>query len=326
MICRLEELSMNAWPALETVASDGWVLRFSGGYTRRANSVHPLAPGTRHLGDKIDEAECMYRARNLPTIFKLTARSLPSGLERALVERGYIEEARTAVHVADVASSEEDVAVEMEWSRARSWSDGFHRMSSIPAERRVLHDKILSSISLPTGFAWVEEKGKTVGCGLGVVEGNWLGIFDVVVAPEVRRRGIGERLTRGVMAWGHKMGAKKAYLQVMSDNAAALALYGKLGFREAYQYWYRVRDLVNRGVPEPDVGLGFSYQATKGGDVLIRRDGRIVTQLRKDAAREFLADAEGARLQEQQELMARYTGNYKRGNERLAERHPRHSG
>jgi ribosomal protein S18 acetylase RimI-like enzyme len=237
----LEETSMNAWPALETVTSDGWVLRFSGGYTRRANSVHPLAPGTRHLTDKVDEAERMYRARNLPTIFKLTTDSQPDGLESALIGRGYIEEARTAVHVADLAPSGEDIAVETEWSRARSWSDGFHHIGDIPTERRVLHDKILSSISLPTGFAWVEESGKIVGCGLGVVEGEWLGIFDVVVAPEARRRGSGKRLTRGVMAWGHRMGAKKAYLQVMSDNAPALALYSKLGFREAYAYWYRVK-------------------------------------------------------------------------------------
>lgn len=240
-IQRLEELSMRAWPALETIASDDWVLRFSGGYTRRANSVHPLGPGTKPLTDKIDEAERMYRARNLPTIFKLTADSQPDDLESALVGRGYIEEARTAVHVADLTPREQDVAVETEWSRALSWKDGFHQMSSIPPERQQLHDRILSSISLSTGFAWVEEGGRVVGCGLGVVEGEWLGIFDIVVTLETRRRGIGERLTRGVMGWGHKMGAKKAYLQVMSDNAPALALYNKLGFREAYAYWYRVK-------------------------------------------------------------------------------------
>lgn len=327
----LEELSMRAWPALETLADDGWVHRFSGGYTRRANSVHPLASGTRRLVDKVDEAESLYRARNLPTIFKLTADSQPDGLESALVGRGYIEEARTAVHVADVASGEEDVAVETKWSRARSWSDGFHHMSNIPHERRILHDKILSSISLPTGFVWVEENGRIVGCGLGVVERDWLGIFDIVVAPEVRRRGIGERLTRGAIAWGHKMGARKAYLQVMSDNAPAVSLYDKLGFHEAYQYWYRVRRTDVRAQGElasgdSTVDLSFTYQGTQGGDVLIRRGGCIVTHLRNDAARQFIVDVDGACFEEQQLLMARVTGNYKRGNERRAEEHPRRRG
>ncbi len=81
MIRTIEELSMGAWPALETFVSDGWVLRFSEGYTRRANSVHPLSRGTRRLATKIEEAERLYRERGLTPIFKLTPDSQPPGLE-----------------------------------------------------------------------------------------------------------------------------------------------------------------------------------------------------------------------------------------------------
>jgi hypothetical protein len=38
----IEELSMNAWPSIQTVLLDGWILRMSNGYTKRANSVNPL--------------------------------------------------------------------------------------------------------------------------------------------------------------------------------------------------------------------------------------------------------------------------------------------
>jgi ribosomal protein S18 acetylase RimI-like enzyme len=43
------------------------------------------------------------------------------------------------------------------------------------------------------------------------------------------------------MNWGKAHGAQTAYLQVMLDNPAGLALYRDLGFKEIYKYWYRVK-------------------------------------------------------------------------------------
>ncbi|MCY7401208.1 MAG: hypothetical protein LH477_09645 [Nocardioides sp.] len=67
---------------------------------------------------------------------------------------------------------------------------------------------------------------------------------------------------------------------------------------------------------------GFTYVA-RGGEVVITHDGRKATVLRGDAAGRFLADVEHG---DDQELMARVTGNYRRGNERTAKNHPRNRG
>lgn len=68
--------------------------------------------------------------------------------------------------------------------------------------------------------------------------------------------------------------------------------------------------------------LGFSFQP-QGNDCLIYRNGKKVTVLRGDRAKEFLQAAEHASDHAQQQLMARVTGNYKRGNERTAKQHQR---
>jgi hypothetical protein len=57
----------------------------------------------------------------------------------------------------------------------------------------------------------------------------------------------------------------------------------------------------------------FSYRTTKGGEVFIERDGRTVTTLRGPAAERFLGRVASG---DAQQLMARATCNYKRGNER----------
>ncbi len=69
--------------------------------------------------------------------------------------------------------------------------------------------------------------------------------------------------------------------------------------------------------------LGFTFRVTKNGEVFVHHRGRLATTLRGEAAAEFLADIDGADDDEQQQIMARITGNYRRGNERLAKNHPR---
>jgi hypothetical protein len=62
--------------------------------------------------------------------------------------------------------------------------------------------------------------------------------------------------------------------------------------------------------------LGFSWRATKDGQVRISRQRRVVTTLRGAAAERFRRRAAGADEGAQQQLMARASGNYRRGFER----------
>lgn len=65
---------------------------------------------------------------------------------------------------------------------------------------------------------------------------------------------------------------------------------------------------------------GFAYEVRRTGEVRITRHGRIATTLRGVAAARFLIRVENDALQQ---LMARVTGDYKHGNERVSSDHPR---
>ncbi|MXM63108.1 hypothetical protein GR925_06510 [Streptomyces sp. HUCO-GS316] len=67
---------------------------------------------------------------------------------------------------------------------------------------------------------------------------------------------------------------------------------------------------------------GFTYEAHTNGTVRISHHGRPVTTLNGPRAAQFLAEAE-TETSDPQLVMARWTGNYKRGNERTARNHPR---
>jgi hypothetical protein len=78
---------------------------------------------------------------------------------------------------------------------------------------------------------------------------------------------------------------------------------------------------VNEQTAEND--LGFTYRTRKNGDVEILHHGRLAATLRGTNAVDFIQDVADSTAADAQQLMARLTGNYKRGNERTAKNHPR---
>jgi|SRR5579859_631290 len=251
MIRFLEELSLSALPALETVFLDGWVLRLSHNYTRRANSINPLYPGTRPLADNLRDAEELYRRHSQRVVFKLTPASLPEGLDQALDAQGYAREAPTSVQTMDLSGWPTlDLAngpvpalgrTMLREQLSNEWLKAVFTLNSVPEQHQPTLQQILLRVAPRTCFASLTVDGQVVTVGLGVLQSGWLGLYDIVTHPEHRGQGHARQLISDLLAWAMSQGANSAYLQVMKNNAPALRLYEGLGFRERYEYWYRVK-------------------------------------------------------------------------------------
>jgi GNAT superfamily N-acetyltransferase len=239
----IEELSMTALPALQSVYYDGWVLRFAGGYTRRANSVNVLYDSTRPLDEKLDYCERVYAGRRQPTVFKLTPACCPADLDEVLDYRHYRRDSGASVQTASLALLETTRVPDVTLNPALTgaWLMAYFRLNGtqdrfLPAMRQVL-----SSIAPPKCFAALSLNQEIVALGLGVLDHQYLGLFDVVTRADLRRQGLGKQLVMALLNWGKANGAEQAYLQVVPHNAPALNLYAQFGFREVYPYWYRTK-------------------------------------------------------------------------------------
>jgi hypothetical protein len=67
-------------------------------------------------------------------------------------------------------------------------------------------------------------------------------------------------------------------------------------------------------VTTPAVDPPFAYRITKDGAVRISREGRVVTIVAGDRARSLAERLRRAGAGEIQQLLARATGNYRRGS------------
>ncbi|UVI27988.1 GNAT family N-acetyltransferase [Paenibacillus spongiae] len=250
MYKEIEEAALNAWPALRTILRDGWLLRVSDGYTKRSNSVSPIYEACRciEVEGRIRDAERFYANAGLNAVFKLTPFVHPPSLDELLSQSGYKLVDPSCVKL--LTLDEEPYAaysngnVRIEESFTEGWLANAAALLGLSPSQTSVTRELLGSSPLTQGFAAVYVDGNPVACGIGVVEGKYMGLFDIVTAPEYRNQGYGQQLIRQLLDWGKSRGASACYLLVVENNKPAVRLYDKLGFETIYRYWYRVKPLA----------------------------------------------------------------------------------
>jgi RimJ/RimL family protein N-acetyltransferase len=140
----------------------------------------------------------------------------------AIIRKAEAGDAASLVHLAEAVGSEDE-----------GWLIADGRWRSVSEERRYLKairrhsysavlvaesdDRIVGRLSIGRDTHPASEHVADVG---------------LMVADGYRRRGIGRALMEAAEAWALDVGVRKIELHVFPHNAAALALYQRLGYRE----------------------------------------------------------------------------------------------
>lgn len=88
-----------------------------------------------------------------------------------------------------------------------------------------------NDVRLEHSFLLRDRSGAWAGVALLGVRGEAGWVAGMAVAPEWRRRGVGDRLMRLLLAEARHIGLRHIQLEALDENAAAIHLYTRLGFR-----------------------------------------------------------------------------------------------
>ncbi len=236
-IAELENLSTHTWPALKIEELGKWQIRISDGVTYRANSV--LVQGSPPWGEPgvdIEEAiarvEEIYSKAQLPAVFHCPL-PLYQDLKDYLIEKGWKEKVGAAFLVSDIESR-------FDLTPTLNVKNVELRCESIPTpEFLALHgDEILEPImrAYPAHYISLRMDEKVVATARLAVLGSWSILTRLFVDGSYRRLGLAELLMQAASNVSLDNGADKISLQLDQSNAAAQALYEKLGFRVHHTY------------------------------------------------------------------------------------------
>ena len=241
-IQKFEEMCLNGHVALNTLLYDGWILKFSEGYTGRANSVSALYPSFKTFEEKVPFCEQAYKKQGLPCLFKIT--EIDSELNDFLAKRGYEAVTPTDLMVCDLTTSPvtfaKDSSIEYIFSSVPDeWLPIFFKVHEI----NDLHDqdvfrRMISKVLIDTIYCTLIYEGKPAACASAAIENGYMLLQNVVVSPELRGHGLGKKVCSALLEKSQKEGAHHSYLQVVQTNDIAVNLYKKLGFEKLYSYWY----------------------------------------------------------------------------------------
>jgi GNAT superfamily N-acetyltransferase len=235
---RVEETCLNAWPALREVLLDGWLLRFSKGLTRRANSANPLRP-VAHAD--IRGCEALYRRLRLPTIFRVLTLIDPAVDER-LAAADYTREGESCVLYGPIDGIEtaRDPDVQLLSEASPQWFAAMAALQQHTQEQAATYRGLVGQVAIPTAFAALSAGGELVALAYGAIHDGLLCYESVVTDGRRRRQGYGRRIITALAAWAEKEGAYGACLEVEAGNIPARALYDTIGLKtELYRYHYR---------------------------------------------------------------------------------------
>ncbi len=241
-ICFYEELSFNSHPSLQTLYYDGWILRFSNGYTNRTNSVNMIYPSTIDLQTKIAVCEEQYFKKYQPCVFKVTDGS-DKQLDSLLETRGYQVVTPTDLMIMDLTDKQfESKNCIITKQADEEWLHSYFALEHCTNVQTMDTAKqMLAMIQNSTLYCRIVENGKSIACASAVIERGYMALLHVIVDENYRGLGYGRQLCECLLCEAMKLGAHTAYLQVVQNNQVAVNLYEKLGYKKIYSYWYRVR-------------------------------------------------------------------------------------
>lgn len=238
---RLEAVGFRAWPAAAVNYDGSWQVRMTAGHSsKRLNCVVPLDPSDyRDLDIRVERARKRFEDYGRPLVIRETP-LVPLPLLEHLVENGWTRFETVSVLSTDLVElTLPDTMDHLPSHDVGRFVDAFIRIENADPIVKPALAEIISAIKPPTGLFVIEDaEAGPLATTLCVPDNDLAGIMSLAVAEDRRRQGLGLEILSSALRWARMRGARNAWLQVSADNAAAIALYRKLGFQEVYQYHY----------------------------------------------------------------------------------------
>lgn len=241
LVRRLEAVGFRAWPASSVQYDGSWQVRLTAGHpSNRLNSIVPLDPSDhRDVEIRLAKASRKFEAYGRPAVLRQTPLASPVLIDLVRAE-GWTPFDETIVMTCDLTHAElPDTLDHLPTHDIGRFVDANLATDQVSAKLKPALAEIINAIKPPSGLFMIDDqKAGPVATVICVQDNDLAGIMSLSVTPSRRREGLGLEILTSALRWARMRSARTAWLQVKATNEAALKLYDRFGFQEAYRYSY----------------------------------------------------------------------------------------
>jgi ribosomal protein S18 acetylase RimI-like enzyme len=239
-IAALERATLDAVAPQSMLTFKDWLLPFDHSTIGRAKSAVPL----RHEGLQVEDLDAIFAAyaeRGMPAHFRLAARDSLQPIYGALAARGYTAQQPTQVQVAPVqallkAFADHEPPACVQQAPDDGWTSVYMGPEFDPVD--AAHRVAALSRSPVVVYATLSDAQGPAAAGTASFSQGWAGIHGMRTAQRCRGKGMAGAILKALATQAQSRGLERVFLQVDTNNSAALALYQKAGFQTEWTYHY----------------------------------------------------------------------------------------
>jgi GNAT superfamily N-acetyltransferase len=233
-----DRLALPGWQPAESEPLGEWVLRASGGFSSRGNSVLALGDPGLPGREAVQRVTAWYASRSLPPRAHVLPDSGPAAVFRAAGWEPYESTMLMLASLARVlrrlrAGTGRVVEPEHSPHLDAGWLATDDR-----AARFGTHARTVLEAGEVTFVTVRDDRGVVLARGRAAVHGDWVGVSSLWTREDLRGRGLGAAVLRSALEWGAERGATTTYVQVVLANDAAQDLYLRHGYEVHHRYDY----------------------------------------------------------------------------------------
>lgn len=253
MIKLCEEILLNSDPSVADLFENDFLIKMLS--NQHPCMIHAIGDKKTSLADRIEYIEGLLSKKRRKPVYRILYTEEYRMLDEELFKQGYEKVNEGSVKYMDIRKIQKELftfaafiqnGVFAESSLESFWVDRYREFHGMKAEQLNIFVDNMRRSQEDFYYFTLMQQNTMIGLAYAAMDRGIFAIRDVVVAPRYQGLSYGRRLVMSMLSYAFKNEIEHVIIPIDVENEAANKLFNRIGFENAYHYWQRYKNILDK--------------------------------------------------------------------------------